>query len=165
MNYMFHNCSKITSIPQLDTSKVTDMGGMFHTCSNLTTIPQLDTSKVTNMYIMFHSCFKITSIPQLDTSNVTSIGAMFGYSNLSNLTDFGGFKNLGMAKSLSSPSSNFLTHASNLTHESLMNVINNLYDRKSAGYSNLTIDFGSTNLAKLTDEEKAIATNKGWTLK
>jgi hypothetical protein len=27
-----------------------------------------------------------------------------------------------------------------------------------------TLTLGSTNLAKLTDEEKAIATNKGWTL-
>jgi hypothetical protein len=26
------------------------------------------------------------------------------------------------------------------------------------------VTMGSTNLAKLTDEEKAIATNKGWTL-
>ena len=114
---------------------------------------------------MFSGCSSLTAIPQFDTSSVTNMSSIFGSTGLSNLTDFGGFKNLGMAKSLSSPSSNFLTHASNLTHESLMNVINNLYDRKSAGYSNLTIDFGSTNLAKLTDEEKAIATNKGWTLK
>ena len=30
--------------------------------------------------------------------------------------------------------------------------------------STKTLTLGSTNLAKLTDEEKQIATNKGWTL-
>jgi hypothetical protein len=34
---------------------------------------------------------------------------------------------------------------------------------KSTGSGTLTL--GETNLAKLSDEEKAIATNKGWELK
>ena len=64
-----------------------------------------------------------------------------------------------------------LSTSSNLTYDSLMSVINNLYDL------NLTYDVanggtlytqkfsvGSTNLAKLTAEEIAIATNKGWTV-
>ena len=45
-----------------------------------------------------------------------------------------------------------------------MNVINNLYDRASAGYSVLTLKLHANHLAMLSDEEKAIATNKGWTL-
>jgi hypothetical protein len=58
-----------------------------------------------------------------------------------------------------------------LTHESLMDVINNLYDL------NLTYDvanggtlytqqlvIGSTNMAKLSADEIAIATNKGWSV-
>ena len=64
-----------------------------------------------------------------------------------------------------------LSSSSQLTRDSLMSVINNLYDL------NLTYDvanggtlysqqlvLGSTNLAKLTAEEIAIATNKGWTV-
>ena len=64
-----------------------------------------------------------------------------------------------------------LSFVSLLNHESLMDVINKLYDL------NLTYDvanggtlytqqlmLGSTNLAKLTPEEIAIATNKGWTV-
>ena len=52
-----------------------------------------------------------------------------------------------------------------LTVQSLMNVINNLYDFRANGSTvtrNLTI--GAYNLRKLTDEQKAVATNKGWTL-
>lgn len=46
-----------------------------------------------------------------------------------------------------------------LTHDSLMSIINAL---KSGTTRTLTL--GATNLAKLTDAEKAIATEKGWTL-
>ena len=45
-----------------------------------------------------------------------------------------------------------------------MNIINNLYDRATAGLSVLTLRLNSRSLAALTDEEKAIATNKGWIL-
>ena len=49
-----------------------------------------------------------------------------------------------------------------LTHESLMSVLESLGDITGSATQTLTI--GSKNLAKLTDEEKAIATNKGWSL-
>ena len=55
-----------------------------------------------------------------------------------------------------------LSSATKLTHESLMNVINNLYDIKTKGCNAQPLVLGSTNLAKLTAEEIAIATNKGW---
>lgn len=47
-----------------------------------------------------------------------------------------------------------------LTHDSLMSIINHLGTITTAK----TVTLGSTNLAKLTDAEKAIATGKGWTL-
>ena len=50
-----------------------------------------------------------------------------------------------------------------LTHESLMSIINALYDYKDSGKT-YTVTLGTENLAKLTDAEKAIATQKGWTL-
>ena len=159
MNQMFSGCSSLTSIPQLDTSKVTDMGNMFGSCISLTSIPQLDTSKVTNMGNMFGYCYELTSIPLLDCSSVTVTTSPFGYSNLNNLTDIGGFKDLKV-----SWSSNFLDKVPNATVESLMNVINNLYDLTANGLSGKTLKFGTTNLNKLTTEQKAVATNKGWTL-
>ena len=45
-----------------DTSNVTDMRYMFNNCVNLTTIPQLDTSKVKNMISMSRGCYKLSLI-------------------------------------------------------------------------------------------------------
>lgn len=55
-----------------------------------------------------------------------------------------------------------LSYSPLLTHDSLMNIINNLYDIKSKGVKPQTLQLGDTNKAKLTAEEIAIATNKGW---
>ena len=48
-----------------------------------------------------------------------------------------------------------------LTHDSLMSIINALQTKTSGTW---TVTLGVDNLAKLTDAEKAIATQKGWTL-
>ena len=191
MNSMFNGCENLIPIPQLNTSNVTNMSNMFSRCNSLTTIPLMDTSKVTYMANMFYQCYSLTTIPLIDTSNVTSMNSMF-YScrnlisipqlNLSKvtnvqvmflschaLTTLGGFQNLGMAYN-TSKSANYsyytldLSASSKLTHDSLMNVINNLYDIKSKGCNPQQLILGSTNLAKLTAEEIAIATNKGFSV-
>ena len=154
MRGMFSSCSSLTTIPLLNTSKVTNMDSMFYECKSLTSIPALDTSNVTNMYQMFYDCSSLTSIPLLDTSKVTRMSYMFGYSRINTLTDLGGFKNLSI-----SVNSYFLDNCPNLTVESLMNVINNL-----ATVSGKSLSFGPDNLNKLTAEQIAVATAKGWTL-
>lgn len=90
-------------------------------------------------------------------------------------TTFNGISNLG--KAYTQQAANYanytldLSKSTGLTHDSLMNVINGLYDLNLtynvAGGGTLytqKLILGSTNLAKLTDDEIAIATNKGWTV-
>ena len=176
MSYMVSYCNNITSVPRFDTSKVISMQNMFSSCSSLTSVPQFDTRSVTNMEDMFSSCINLTSIPQLDTRSVTTMEDMFYHctsltsiprldatslTNATNmfyrcdaLTTFGGF--IGLKTYLN------LSLCRNLTHDSLMNIINEAADVTA---SPKTLTLGATNLAKLTDDEKAIAANKGWTLK
>ena len=160
MSMMFANCKSLTTVPQLDTSSVTSMVGMFQYCTSLTTVPQLSTSNVTEMGRMFTNCESLTSIPLLDCSSITDAMAPFVQSsNLYNLTDLGGFKDLKVNWNIG-----FLNIIANLTVESLMNVINNLYDLTANGLSGKTLNFGTHNLNKLTDEQIAVAITKGWTL-
>ena len=167
MSNMFNSCPKLQTIPQLDTSKVKDMGNMLRSCKELQTIPQLDTSNVGTMYNMFRDCSKLTTIPQLDTSSVTDVSSMF--SNCSSLTTLGGFLNLGQAYSTTASANDSyytlnLSTSKLLTHDSLMNVINNLYDIATKGCNTQMLRLGSTNISKLSADEIAIATNKGFSV-
>ena len=168
MENMFYRCINLKTIPLLDTSNVTTMSDMFYACSSLISIPELDTSKVTNMSNMFNSCTNILSIPLLDATNVTNINNVITYGG-QKLTELGGFQNLGQAYS-TTQSANYINYrlrlssCSNLTHDSLMNVINNLYDIATKGCNTQELELGSTNISKLSAEEIAIATNKGFSV-
>ena len=171
MNQMFYHCSNLTTIPQIDTSKVTTMTYMFGYCSNLTTIPQIDTSMLANMAYMFYNCTNLTTIPQLNGENMGILSeAFYGCKSLEN---FNGIINLGQAYQ-TSQSANYdyyklvLTSSTLLTEQSIINILNNLYDIKTKGCNAQQVVLGSTNLAKLTSEEGQTAltnaTAKGWTI-
>ena len=171
MDYMFYNCSKLTTIPQLDTSNVFRMTYMFGSCTNLTTIPQLDTSNVTIMDYTFYNCSKLTTIPQLNGEKLTDVASAFNSCN--SLENFNGLINLGQAYSTStSANSNYynlnLSSSTKLTEQSIINILNNLYDIATKGCNTQTVTLGATNLAKLTSTEGqqalASAQSKGWNI-
>ena len=149
MNNMFYKCKSLTSIPELNTSNVNDMYDMFIYCYKLTTIPELNTSNVTNMSFMFGSCSELTTVPRLDTSKVTSFDYIFN--GCSKLTSIGLY---GFTRSID------ITNTA-LEHDAIVAFLN---QAGTAYNSSQKITLGSTKLALLSDEEKAIATNKGWTL-
>ena len=177
MQGMFNYCSKLTelNISNFNTSKTRYMNNMFSNCKSLTTVDvsSFDTSNVTNMSYLFGSCSNLTSLDlsSFDASEVNNISSMFLVcSALTNLTFM---RNLG--KGFTQQTSNHssyklsLSTAEKLTYDSLINVINNLYDLnltyKVADGKKLytqSLILGSTNLAKLTADDIAIATNKGW---
>lgn len=171
MSNMFYYCLKATNFPQINTSKVTDMSSMFCDCDSMKNAPELNTSKATNMQKMYYSCNALESVPELDASNCKSVYDTFY--NDRKLINFGGLKNLG--KAYTQKSNNYidytldLSYSTLLTYESLMNVINNLYDlnltydvANGGTLYRQTLKLGTTNKAKLTEEEIAIATAKGW---
>lgn len=150
--YLFYNY-KGTSVDNLiqpnDTSEVIIMDYMFAHNTKLTTIPQFNTSKVKSIDSMFTFCEHLTTIPALDVSNVIDASYMFNKCYKLKSILMTGMK------------VNFDISASTQFEESdLVTILNNL----ATVTTTQTLKMGSTNLAKLTEEEKAIATNKGWTL-
>ena len=171
---MFYGCENLVEIPLFDTSNATDAASMFARTlkintipefdmrnliyasqmfdrSNIETAPQLNTISLQNADGMFQYCGNLKSVGKMDFSNVNSAILMFQVTN--NIVNLGGFTGLKINFSIS--------NLSKLTKESLLNVINEAADVTSTPK---TLTLGATNLAKLTDEEKALATNKGWTL-
>lgn len=149
MAHMFNGCYELTTIPELYTSNVTDMSYMLYWCISLTTIPQLDTSKVTNMVNMFYYCTELTSIPRLDASKVTNMSYMFdGCTSLTSIGIYGFTRSIDITPTA-------------LGHDAIVAFLN---QAGTAYNSSQKITMGADKLALLSDEEKAIATNKGWTL-
>lgn len=156
-NYMFNYCNALTSIPQLDTSSGTDFSYMFNYCSSLTSIPPLDTSNGTNFSYMFYDCTALTTISLLNMSSMasTNVSNMFyNCTALQNITFEGTIPVRGNMSVFSS--------CPKLTVKSLMSFINALTNMSDT--ATYTITIGSTNLAKLTEEQIQIATDKRITL-
>ncbi|MDY3777481.1 MAG: BspA family leucine-rich repeat surface protein [Candidatus Onthovivens sp.] len=162
---LFYNFP-LEEVPELlETEKLTNTEYMFEHAEKIKTIPNINTSNVTNMGRMFRYCYELQNIPKLNAEKVTNISDVI-YS-CSKLETFGGFENLGQAydTTKSANYSNYkldLSTSKKLTHDSLMNVINNLYDIKTKGCNPQSLVLGSTNISKLSAEEVAIATNKGF---
>lgn len=146
---MFYKCGELTTAPEMDTSNVTTMYKMFYDCNKLATVPLYDTSKVTDMQEMFYFNYTLETVPAFDCTNVTNMQYIF--TNCRNLKSIL-MTNIGTTLEISA--------STRFEREDLLIILNNLKTVSSTK----TLYMGATNLAKLTDEDKAIATNKGWTL-
>lgn len=125
------------------------------------------------MNSFFEQCgAKKIDISMVDLGNVQSVLNMFANSNDLETLIFG--INLGKNYIATISNSNYtlaLSSCGKLTYESLIDVINKLYDLNLSydvanGGTLYTqkLQLGGTNKVKLTAEEIAIATNKGWTV-
>ena len=181
LSQTFYNCKSLKELPAINTSKVTQMYMTFNYCTALQSIPAIDTSNVTNMANMFTNCTALQTIPAIDTSNVTTVDSMFkfcnnleslpllDFSNVEITTDFlsyswdsnmiisdiAGFYNLHVDFDIS--------NCNNLAIYSILNIFEQAADLSTEGKT-ATLTLGATNIAKLSEEQIAIATLKGWTI-
>lgn len=169
----FYHCYSLTDVNEGFLKSIKDIGSLaFDNCTSLETIILPNCQSISTA--AFRSCFSLTN---LSIPNCTSIdsSAFQGCSNLTtitlpNCTSIGVYAFQSCFKlTYVDLGDNFnannlnLSSSTEYTVETLVNILNSLKDRTSETAYTLTL--GTTNLAKLTDEEKAIATNKNWILK
>lgn len=149
INQAFFDCGWLKSISLNTTTgvpmKVKSMSETFNYCSQLRTLPLMDLTQCTRFSVI--GCNSLESIPAYDLSNITSI-------SISNLYNLAEFHATGMKVSFN------ISSSTKFTREALVEILNNL----ATVTTTQTLTMGATNLAKLTDSDKAIATDKGWTL-
>lgn len=163
MGFMF-NSANITNFDftKLDTSKCTSMTNMFNNASGVSSLnlTSFNVSNVTNMTNIFANSENSTileiDISTWDMSKVNNIDGMFNSPKLE-ILKFG--NNFG--KGFTTSGITFVLSTTSLNHDSLMSVINNLYDL-TLNNRTANLQLGSVLLAKLTTEEIQIATAKGW---
>lgn len=187
---MFSNCTSlkyppITTFGNADKHTTSiSYGQMYAYCKTLTT--KDITFKVVGactLYRLFLGCINIDSTITFEwnTDQKVSVSGLFiksknvavlGNFNLTSCTDL--FKNYFFGDVASQVNKNLTTfncygvqtydlnisYYPNLSKDSILNIINCLCETTDT----LTLTLGSTNMAKLTDKEIAIATTKGWTV-
>lgn len=170
---IFANCKKLKNIQNLNTQKATNLNAAFGSCELLEKL-NIDCSNVLTMYATFWSCKNLIELNLNNTSNVTNFLMSFAYcNNLKQINgiDFSSAKgdcnftacyNLEKIQLTGKISFNrlVLSDSTKLTHETLLSI---LYALENTENSKKLI-LGKINLEKLTDNEKAIATEKNWTL-
>ena len=134
---------------------LTSVSGAFNNCSVQCAIfpDDLDLSKVTS-YANTFSGFKGYYINKLDLSSTTTVtNWMNTATNLMVVGEITGTIKIDIS----------INASSWWTKETLLKFINALYDYSGGGAVH-TLTMGETNLARLSEEEIAIATSKNWTL-
>lgn len=177
MQSVFDNCVKLKTIDlaNFNGTKVRYINRMFYNCTSLITIVPRNFFKSSiplSAMATFYNCSKLETLDLggMDASKLTNITSMFeACSSLKNLIFFNNY-----GQGFTSTTNNYFMYRvdlsdTDLTHDSLMDVINKLYDLNltynvSSGGTLYTqsLILGSKLLAKLTADEIAIATNKGW---
>ena len=171
---------KATSVDvsDIDFSNATDTSSMFYSSTIQTiNLGDADFSKVTTFSGMFYSCSGLTTVLHstgIDASSAKVVATSFA-SYSSSLVNLCPLLNLGKAYTQKSNNySNYtlgLASCSKLTHESLIAILDGLYDLNiSYNVANggklytQKVALHATAKASLTAEEIAIATAKGWTV-
>lgn len=153
LNRCFASCKKLKRIDfsNWDTSNCTSMDSLFQYCNNLRSVGYFDTSKIKNFNSMFADCLMLRDVPQLNATSNTNSYSQYNspLSNCNALRNFGGFK--GINKTL------YVDKAYSLSYESLLNIINGLAE----GVSGQTLYLHQDLVNQLSDDDIAIATNKG----
>ena len=187
------NLQTVVGLENLDMSKVTEFTGMFNECAALTEInlpttnfngnninistfaqgtkslTTLDLTSWTNATVTgdLNRFLNYSGVTSFDVSTIDAAVEHLGYSlpKSDSLQEFKYFKSLRFTNIANyNPFTNFsLVECINLSKASLVNFLQVLPDISSSGKS-YAIPLGSTNSAKLTSSEIAIATNKGYTI-
>ena len=137
----------------LNLSSAIDIGIIAQYCVNLLDLKMHNTNKVESFRYSFADCPKLKNIDILDFDSATNVDStFFNCISLQNIDEVRNKKITGLTFT-SCP----------LNHETKLRILNALYDYSGQGGVHQLI-LGADNLATLSDEEKAIATERGWTL-
>jgi hypothetical protein len=166
---IFSDCRALRSLPNINFNAATNMQNSFFACGTLKNIPNIQFSNVINLSLTtFTNCFnleqlnitgqisnivalssnKITTYPAIDMSQCVALANQLAPTSLKRVLAY------GMRNS-------FRLDFRSLGRTELVEVFNNLGNANSGATLNIRSCPGT---ASLTDDDKLIATNKGWTL-
>jgi hypothetical protein len=170
---MFNGCSSLERIPDINFSLATNMSGCFRGCSSLTYVPAITlsggacnfnncfngcsslqslniTGSATNISGCFTTCVNLAAVPPI---NISACNTLFGV--CSKYTKR--FLPVGAKNSLTFDSTGY----ERFGRTGIVEIFNNLGTANPGSYIKVSTAYG---FSELTNNDKLIATNKGWTI-
>ena len=152
-----YSCNSLSSFEYSEDfgQKAESVSQFFCNCQNLSSViipPNF--ANVKYVPNIFSNCRQLTSITfpsNFGHKIKSSWGFVYMFNQCDNLTEIYGDLALSV---------NFAIENTNVSHDSLIRVLNSI----PTVTESRSLKLGNTNIAKLTDEEKKIATDKGWNL-
>ena len=146
---MFCYCRGLRTIPAFNTQNGTNFYSMYFQCP-VTELPELSTENGTNFSYIVGDCRALKTIQSIDMSKGTNY-----YHAFRNCTSLENINFVGV----NVRSNDLVLSYSPLSLESINSLVNALSDNSGLG-TTYTVTLGSTNLAKLTEEQLAIVASK-----
>ena len=192
MERMFYGCGRLQTIPSLDTSNVSNANGMFYFCGNLKTLPNnFNFGICTNLSDMFNNAgltdysfletwvinpnasmdnmitntntTYVPAIPCVGSTSYYQSAIFWSYGDYSELTYFGGW----IGRKYNVDRDYMLKKMPNLTYESCISILNNLYDFTGNGETPDSSQ-GKLKVAQsfidTVGDKISIGTSRGWTI-
>ena len=156
MAYMLSGCSALTGMVQINTKNCKNAERIIIDCSKITELYLSDTSKIENWATAFARCTSLKKISKLNFSKA-------GY-NTTTFTNCTALENVEFEGEIL-VNNNLLSfvNSSLLTVDCLVKILNALSDNTGLD-STYAVKIGTTNLNKLSMEQKSIALNKNISL-
>lgn len=173
-SWMFCGCKNLVTAPDMNTSLCCDFARMYYGCTSLTSVPaytircRFADNQGTGVAFMFGGCISLKSVPELDFREVESINGLF--INCQELVDIGGLKDFGHEESIWTITTSPWDYGpfygcKKISRQSMLNIFNGLWNRSTSGYSQVPgLYFEPEVIARLTEDDIAIATQRGWTI-
>lgn len=155
---LFQNCYSLKQFENMTVNnQLINVSLLFMNCSQLKeAMLDFSSGTIASFSQCFYGCYALEKIGKLNFKNATvqtnNNNIFWGCNSLIDIEEI---TNISVTLNFSA--------CTLLNHSTLLKILNGLVDL--TGEEAKTLTLGTTNLAKLTDEEKAIATDKNWILK
>ena len=163
---LFMDCAKLPAVPEVDLSLCTRLEHAFQGLVLVTNIGVLSTGNCTNFHCAFRLNPKLERIESVDVAKATVLQGTFQEDSVLTylkLLNFGAQKSIGMFETFIGVTS--WGAGSEENRQSLVDsLLTYSFDRAAVGYAPLAFQLEPEVLARLTDEEIAAITAKGFTL-
>lgn len=160
----FQGCTALKEVRIANVGSATSMMGVFTDCKSLVRLPPLNTLSAQNVDSIVAGCEQLTEIPLLDFSAVTGgIGMFYKCSALvyANIIGLGAQSEV---TAVSFAQSSKLGSTAAARAALVDTLLTNSFDRATAGYDPMTVTLHADAKARLTTDEIAAITAKGFTI-